>query len=174
MPRFQKKNPTHSNWYFRPHPKFQNLAPHFCPGPEVSKKVCHTPCRTKTQLGDGFPKNRPLAAQGCTLEAGWSETQLKNYLHRVALVLKISLKSFHSIKSYSTFSQEQTDHALTSIYGWAIFMPFYTFRFTIFMKDNQEILVSVPSPVKLIKKFKDQQFSMLNIKWQKSMTIRLR
>ncbi len=33
----------------------------------------------------------------------------KNFLYRVGLVLKISSRSFHPIKSYSTFSKGQTD-----------------------------------------------------------------
>ncbi len=50
----------------------------------------------------------------------------------VELVLKISSRSFHSIKSYSIFSEGQTErqtHDPLSIYGWGkYFMPvFYTF-----------------------------------------------
>ncbi len=64
----------------------------------------------------------------------------KNYLQGVGLILKISSKSFHSIKSYSNFlirTDTQTDrqtHKPPSIYGWVkFFMPvFDTFHFTMF------------------------------------------
>jgi len=67
------------------------------------------PCRIKkTQGGYRFSRNRPFLAQGCTLEASWSETLPKNYLWGVRLVQKISSRSFHSIKSYSFFSEGHT------------------------------------------------------------------
>jgi len=46
-----------------PTPKFKIPHPRlFSPGPKVYL------CRTKTQGGDRFSRNRPFSAQGCTLE----------------------------------------------------------------------------------------------------------
>jgi hypothetical protein len=75
----------------------------------------------------------------------------KNYLYGVGMVLKVVSRSFHSNKSYSTFSEEQTDrqanrqtdrHTPSHPYrdGQIFHMPFlipFTSLYSLpFVKDN--------------------------------------
>ncbi len=86
---------------FRTTPKFKIWLPITPPPPPV--------LIINTRGGERFSWNRLFSAQGCNLEASWSKTPPSNNLYRVELVLKILSRSFHSIKSYLTCSQGQTD-----------------------------------------------------------------
>ncbi len=99
-------------------------------------------CRTKTQEGERFSRNRPFLAQGCTIEAGWSDNPTQKLLLRSWIGPEnfIKILSFHQ-KFQFFLNDRQTGwqtHALPSIYGQANFlMPvFNTFHFTKFVKDN--------------------------------------
>jgi hypothetical protein len=93
------------------------------------------PCGTKTQGGDGFSRNRPFRPRAIPWRLADQRPLLKNYLCRVGLVLKISARSLHSVKNYSTFLYTQTHRQtdLQSIYRWLkMLCHFGTFHFTIF------------------------------------------
>ena len=94
-------------------PKFKIPLPRlFSPGTKVSKKVCHTPVGQKLREEIDFLK---LREEIDFMETGHFRPRAvtfgladlillpKNYLQGVGLILKISSRSFHSIKSYSTF-----------------------------------------------------------------------
>ncbi len=110
MPNCKKKRnfpliPNHLDPYILdPTPKFKFLLPiisdHWS---EVSKKVCHTPVLQDKNLGGDISRNRPF----CPWAVHWMLADLrpppKNYFYSFGLVMKISSRSFHIIKSYSTF-----------------------------------------------------------------------
>ncbi len=82
------------------------------------------PCRTKTKGGDRFSRNRPFSAQGCALEASWSDTPAKKLLVQSCSSPKnfIKILSFHH-KLFNFFcrTDRQTDKSRPSIYGQAKF-----------------------------------------------------
>jgi len=87
-----------------PTPKFKTQLPKlFSPGCKVSKKVCHKP------VGQKLREEIDFLETGCfwpwAITFGPADLILlpKSYLRGVGLVLNISSRSFHSIKSYSTF-----------------------------------------------------------------------
>jgi len=75
----------------------------FSPSLKVSKKVCHTPVGQKLREEIDFLETGRFQARAVTFWLSDLILPPKNYLKGVGLVLKISSKSFHSIKSYSTF-----------------------------------------------------------------------
>jgi hypothetical protein len=75
----------------------------FSPGPKVSKKVCHTPVGQKLREEIDFLETGCFWPRAVTFRPADLSLPPKNYLAGVGLVLKISSRSFHSIKSYSTF-----------------------------------------------------------------------
>ena len=90
--------------YFGPYPKIQNPLPRlFSPGPKVSKKVCHTPVGQKLREEIDFLETGRFRPRAVTFGPADLILPPKNYLREVGLVLKFSSRSFHSIKSYSTF-----------------------------------------------------------------------
>ena len=107
-----------------PTPKFKIPLPRlFSPGPKVSKKVCHTPVGQKLREEIDFLETGRFRPRAVTFGPADLILPPKNYLREVGLVLKFSSRSFHSIKSYSTFSQGQTGtHPPIHIY--ALFDPF--------------------------------------------------
>jgi hypothetical protein len=85
-------------------PKFKIPLPRlFSPGPKVSKKVCHTPVGQKLREEIDFLETGRFQPRAVTFGLADLILPPKNYLRGVGLVLKISSKSFHLIKSYSTF-----------------------------------------------------------------------
>ena len=87
-----------------PTPKFKIPLPRlFSPGPKVSKKVCHTPVGQKLREEIDFLETGRFRPRAVTFGPADLILPPKNYLREVGLVLKISSRSFHSIKSYSTF-----------------------------------------------------------------------
>ncbi len=79
------------------------------PGPKVSKKGMSHLSRKKLREEIDFLKTGPgFRPRAVPLRLADVTPLPKNYLHRVGLVLKISSRSFHSIKSYSTFKSGQT------------------------------------------------------------------
>jgi hypothetical protein len=101
------------------------------------KRVCHTPEGQKLgeeiyflEIGCFGPRAEPLSPADLTHLP-------KNYLYGVGLVLKFSSRSFHSIKSYSAFSNRQTDRHIPSRPYSGIGLgnfnaSFDTFHFTMF------------------------------------------
>ena len=75
----------------------------FSPGPKVSKKVCHTPVGQKLREEIDFLETGRFRPRAVTFGPADLILPPKNYLREVGLVLKFSSRSFHSIKSYSTF-----------------------------------------------------------------------
>ena len=87
-----------------PTPKFKIPLPRlFSPGPKVSKKVCHTPVGQKLREEIDFLETGRFRPRAVTFGPADLILPPKNYLREVELVLKFSSRSFHSIKSYSTF-----------------------------------------------------------------------
>ncbi len=87
-----------------PAPKFKILLPRlFSPDPKVSKKVCHMPVGQKRREEIDFLETGCFQPRAVTFGPADLILPPKNYLREVGLVLKISSRSFHSIKSYSTF-----------------------------------------------------------------------
>jgi hypothetical protein len=85
-------------------PIFKIMLPRlFSPGPKVSKKVCHTPVGQKLREEIDFQETGHFWPRAITFGPADLILPPKNYLRGVGLVLKISSRSFHSIKSYSTF-----------------------------------------------------------------------
>jgi hypothetical protein len=84
----------------------------------VSKKVCHTTVVQKLREEIDFLETGCFQPRVIPLRLADLTPPPKNYLYRVVLVLKISLRSFHFIKSYSHFYEGQTDRQISpSIYG---------------------------------------------------------
>ena len=87
-----------------PTPKFKIPLPRlFSPGTKVSKKVCHMPVGQKFREEIDFLETGRFRPRAVTFGPADQILPPKNYLQEVGLVLKISSRSFHSIKSYSTF-----------------------------------------------------------------------
>jgi hypothetical protein len=109
MPNSQKKNlgrvPARSGSNISgPTPKFKILLPTlFSPGLKVSKKVCYTSVRWKLREEIDFLETGRFRPRAVTFGPADLISPPKNYLREVGLVLIISSRSFHSIKSYSTF-----------------------------------------------------------------------
>jgi hypothetical protein len=106
-----------------PTPKFEIPLPTlFSPGHKVSKKACHTPVGHKLreeidllETGHFWPRAINFGPADLILPP-------KNYLLGVGLVLKISSKSFHSIKSYNFLIQtDRQTHEPPSLYRRAKF-----------------------------------------------------
>jgi hypothetical protein len=97
--------PAHSGCnILGPTPKFKILLPRlFSPGHKVSKKVSHIPVGQKLREEIDFLETGRFQPRAVTFRPADQIFPPKNYLQGVGLVLKISSKSFHSIKSYSTF-----------------------------------------------------------------------
>ncbi len=147
-------------WYFGPYPKIQNLAPYFflALGLRFPKRMPR-PCRTKSQGGDRFSRNKPVLDRAVPLRLADQTPMTKNYLYGIGLSLKISSRSFHSFKSYSTFKSGQTDtqsHRQTDTHppihvpmGEIFYALFDTFLFTmfalltLFVKDKLKIKTAI-------------------------------
>ncbi len=87
-----------------PTPKFKLPLPRlFSPGLKVSKKVCYTSLGQKLREEIDFLETGCFRPRAVTFRPTDLILPPKNYLRGVGLVLKISSRSFHSIKSYSTF-----------------------------------------------------------------------
>ncbi len=109
MPNSQTKNfgrvPARSGSNISgPTPKFKIPLPRlFSPGLKVSKKVCHTPVGQKLREEIDFLETGRFRPRAITFGPADLILPPKNYLRELGLVLKFSSRSFHSIKSYSTF-----------------------------------------------------------------------
>jgi hypothetical protein len=91
-------------------PKFKIQLPRlFSRGHDVYKKVCQSPAGPKLREEIDFLETGRFQPRAVPLRPADLRPSPKNYLHGVGLVLKISLRSFHSIKNYSYFSDRQTD-----------------------------------------------------------------
>jgi hypothetical protein len=106
-----------------PIPKFKIPLPkRFSPGPKDSKKVCHTLGRQKLREEIYFLETCYFWPSAVSLRPADLKPLPKNYLHGVGKVLKILSRSFHSIKSYSTFYEGRTDRQIDTcppIHIWA-------------------------------------------------------
>jgi hypothetical protein len=70
---------------------------------KTPQKVCHMPVGQKLREEIDFLETGCFRPVATTFGPADQILRPKNYLRGVGLVLKISSKSFHSIKSYSTF-----------------------------------------------------------------------
>jgi hypothetical protein len=97
--------PAHSGFNIAgPTPKFKILLSRlFSLGHKVSKKVCHTPVGQKLREEIDFLETGCFRPNAVTFGPADLIHPPKNYFGGFGLVLKISSKSIHSIKSYSTF-----------------------------------------------------------------------
>ncbi len=118
--------------YFGPYPKIQNSAPYFFLAQVWGFwNGLSWDCRTETQIVDRLSRNRPFWPRAVPWRPADLRPAAKNYLYKVGLVLKISSRFFHSIKSLSTFrsgkSNRRTDRCTPSnqyMDGWNFLMPF--------------------------------------------------
>jgi hypothetical protein len=137
-----------------PTPKFKIPLPRlFCPGPKVSKKVCHTPVGHKLGEEIDFLETGHFRPNSVPLRPADLPPPPKNYLYRVVLVLKIFYKDpFTPSKVIHIFTKGRqtdgrTDRQIPPIHIRAgeIFLclfliPFHFTTFaslTPFVKDNK-------------------------------------
>jgi hypothetical protein len=116
MPNSKKiPSSTHPFWSFEPLPKYQNFAPYlFSPSLEVSKKVCHVPVGQKLREEIYFQETGHVQPRAVPWRPADPRPLPKYYLYGVGLVLKISSRSFLSIKSYSQlFNLDRQRHRHT-------------------------------------------------------------
>ncbi len=112
-----------------PTPNIKIRLPNFTPSSQGSKKVCCIPVGQKLREEKDFEEAgcfgpRPHPRDQLTWQP-WPEMNCK----RDWLVLKILARSFHSIRSFSTFSLWQTHrHKPSYLYknGLNFCMPFFT------------------------------------------------
>jgi hypothetical protein len=72
----------------------------WAPSPKVSKKVCHTHVGQKLREETDFPETGWFWHRAVPLMQADLTPLLQNHLYGVGMVLKISSRSFHSIKTF--------------------------------------------------------------------------